>query len=454
MGGHLCGVFGLGFVLSVSLCGVESTLADDLKINDRVEQVGRATAAETARPGPTAAGITDTSCIEFTEDSFGATGVVASRSDTNPTGVTALRVAERVEFFNTGAITQLRWLGYYRALTGGVFGECDAFPPDAFTVRILGDNGGLPDDDNVLFEISQATNPGVFSVMDSPLVNTPIGFRPVREHTLTFNPPLAIDSIDPIYVEIVNSTEPGTCFWWYRSGPPGDGFSWSDDFTDWDDGDENDFDFAYCFSFSPDEPMAFPPTADFFLADVSDPETGCCNFGFEVRNRNSPGTGALTEFYVAVHKGPGAGNCEDISDISPPPLWDVEFCDAWDNGYVVYRFTGGFLAEQDTTLGRIRVDRNGEEVVLDDLNTVPANGIIGWASSDTVSGGALCGTGQFGPLAGQSGEWGDGDGSVCFVEPIPALGGFGQIGLLVLICVGGVLALRAGSSRFGVVNEG
>lgn len=200
--------------------------------------------------------------------------------------------------------------------------------------------------------------------------------------------------------------------------------------------------------------MAFAPSINVFLTDVSDPETGCCNFGFEVRNRNSPGVGALTEFYAAFHKGTGNTNCEDLSHISPPPLWNVEFCDAWDNGYVVYRFFDGFLAEQDTTLGRIRADRNGsEDFVLDDNHTVPADGIIGWASSDTASGGALCGSGQFGPLMGQSGEWGESESSVCFIEPIPALSGFGQIGLLALICVGGVLALRAGTNRRNVVAE-
>jgi hypothetical protein len=121
----------------------------------------------------------------------------------------------------------------------------------------------------------------------------------------------------------------------------------------------------------------------------------------------------------------------------------VSFCEDWSNDNIaVFSFTGGSIPEQQTTFGQIRVTVNGDTPVdlgpgddPESMNIVEPSAIRGWASQESP--GLSCGTGDFGPLAGQLGEWGPPGNGICALEPIPSLSATGKLLLTALVILGG-----------------
>ncbi len=404
-------------------------------------------------------GETPTTCLVFDDQTYGAGGTIATTSDLSP----QFTSADLFQFNSFGTVPQLQWVGYYRAFNNPGFSVCDEpLPPDNFTVRILGALNGLPDEDNVLFEITQAGNPELFA---SEVQGLMIGERVLMLYTLTFPEPFVIDTLEPMFLNVVNESLPvGPCRWFWRTAPPGDSQSWSDDLSDgtgWDDADLNDFDLAYCFTFLPGGEEIFPPRVTLDRVGPADVDTGCCQFRYNVRNRNAPGAGNdISEFYIEFNKGTGAAECEGIENITPPVGFQVETCEDWADGKVVYRFFGGDLQPQASTFGQIRIAVNGEEPVTVMIRNsesgeieeqfIAANGVRAWASQSDGAG--LCGNGEFGPGVGQQGDWSLGQDGLCALQPIPAMASVTRAALFGAIIVGGLLVLR--SRSLAVVHAG
>ncbi len=403
--------------------------------------------AQGSNPG--VAGESPTSCIMHDDQTYGVLGTIGVFSDLNPgTGFpTPSKGGDSFQFLSLGEITKIEWYGYYRNFDGAAFSSCGVQPDDNFTIQILGDAGGFPDDGNILFEVTQAGDPANFNTgLDTGLG---IGDRIFLRNEYNLPAPFQVQTLEPMWFVVFNDTVDGNCLWWYRPGPPGDASSGTDDFTGWDGADiDNDFDFAYCMTFESSGPTSFPPSVQFDLAGPVDVETGCCEFTYTVRNRNSPGVGfELNEFYVTMHKGEGPNSCESLGDITPPAGFDVEFCEPWSDGVVVYRFFGGNLPPQEETFGFIRTTVNGENPVLVMVNDpeggdpieqeITIHTIRAWGSQENDGG--ACGAGSFGPFAGQTGIWSSGDNGICDIEPIPAMNGAVKVSLAMILLIGGAL---------------
>ncbi len=401
---------------------------------------------------PSAAGDTDSSCQE--PDQAGAGGILAVTSDIEA----GFLAADNFRFLTPGEVTQIDWWGLWIDPPPDAFEDCSPFGVNNFRVRILGDNNGVPDNDNIITVLTQA---------DGNLTNAPTGalIGGFPEIQWTFVPTTPIElPLDEYWLEVANEAADGTtCFFFWEAVSGFDESSAGED-----DGDgvydpdevgpappaENDFDLSYCLTFESSGAQQVVPGAEIFLTDVSDPETGCCNYGVVVENRNTPAPGfQIEEFYVAISKGDGASDCEDITLVTPPPGFDVEFCEPWDSGLVVYRFFGGFLEPQDETFFRVSAGRNGEEdtsvmarvVVGEDIvteeQTIFAQGVRAWASQSDPAG--ACGSGNFSPL-GTIGDWSRGEDSICRIEPIPAMGQTTKIALACLfVGMGFVLVMRS-----------
>ncbi len=385
-----------------------------------------------------AAGDSGTTCQESDQAGQGAMGTLAVNSDTEA----GLRAADNFRFLTGGTVSQIEWQGVWLIPPPNGFADCVADGINNFTVRILGDDNGVPDETNVIFDLPQS----VGTLTDMQTGNILAGLTPEIRWTFVLNTPIDLP-LDDYHVEITNAAPVGTeCFFFWETAPPGDGASAQEDDGDGDYGpddlDGNDYDLAYCMTFSSGGAERITPDVDIFLNDLSDPETGCCNYGFDIENRNTPAPGfEITEFYLAVSKGDGGPDCEDLANVTPPPGFDVEFCEPWANGTTVLRFFGGFLAPQETAFGRIAGSRNGDtdtlvmarvvvgEDIVTEEQTILADGVRAWATQSDAAG--ACGSGNFSPF-GTSGDWSRGDDTVCFIEPIPALG---QMTKIVLACL-------------------
>lgn len=401
-----------------------------------------------AQNQPQAAGDSDTSCQEPDQAGHGAGGTLASSSDTEQ----GLRSADNFRFLTGGEVSQIDWWGVWLIPPPTGFADCSAQGVNNFTIRILADNDGTPDGLNVIHTLTMADG----TLTDVQTGNVIAGLTPEIQWTFVLNNPIDLP-LDDYHIEITNAApEGGDCFFFWSTAPPGDGASHQDDEGDGEyDGTElNDFDFAYCMTFKSGGAQRITPNADIFLTDVSDPETGCCNYGYTIENRNSPAPGfEITEFYLAISKGDGDTTCEDLSNVTPPPGFEVEFCEPWTNGTTVLRFFGGFLAPQETTFGRIAASRNGDmdttvmarvvigEDIVEQEQIVPADGVRAWATQSDAAG--ACGSGNFSPL-GTAGDWSPGEDGICFVEPIPAMGQLTKIALAcLLVGMGFVLVTRS-----------
>lgn len=390
-------------------------------------------------------------CTAFDALGHGAGGILAVISDARffpPAFPNGARGAERFIFPSTGTVTQLQWVGYYRGFNGTAFSQCtNSVEPDNFTVRLVGDVDGLPDDNNVLFQYLQPSNPALLAREELGIV---IGGRVLILYTLTFSPPLQITNTAPKHLIIFNRTLAGNCAWLWRSAPAGDMTStYDDEFDTWDDMDEQDFDMAYCFG----DLVGPTPSVRLDRLGPVDVDTGCCNFVYTVRNLNPPGGGALSTFFLALNKGTGEAACENLASISPPTGFTASFCEPWTNGRAVIRFSGGSLPAQAETFGQIRTTVNGDNPIMVTVRepvtnnpvveTIGADEIRGWASHTNPM--ALCGTGLFGPQVGQEGDWSAGAPGACAIEPVPSLTAGAKWVLMAFLVGGGVLIV--GRSR-------
>jgi len=335
---------------------------------------------------------------------------------------------------------------------------------DDWTIRYYLSENGLP---GTLIKEFLNVGPnvagGTFSRTDTnnPM-NTGIGPLIVYESTYTFAAVdrIAIDAIQEYWVEIVsNNSTSGCTFCWMVSDP-----SWDLDslfhsglVTVYDrdannaETDVNAYDRAMCQDFCPQEALPAVPDVTLERVGLAEQGTGCCTFKYIVKSRNPPQAGPITEFWLAIDRGDGDGRCgEDLTEITPPAGWTVDFCKPWTiNGQAIYRFTGGSISEGNTAFGSITVQVNDEkENVLDATNTVPPFGIRAWAGQPLQPDELTC-TLASGPLAGEAGSFSDGSDGICTIHPIPSTSALGKAALVTLLIAGGVaLVMR---SRRGVI---
>ncbi len=437
------------------ICGVLSLAVGASWAHAQSERFLRLTdpaARANAASQPAAAGDSDTSCQLPNQDANGESGILATPCD----GEIPLFCAENFRFLTPGEITQIEWWGVYLDPFDG-FDDCSPIGTQNFTIRILRSDNGVPNEEDVIASFAQADGTFSFEATGEIIGDLTPEFR----FTFTPDEPITVP-LDDYYLEIFNTSPEGSmCFWYWTTAPPGDESSAQEDEGDgdYDAGDvglpDNDFDVAHCLEFESAGAQQATPAAEIFLTDPSDPESGCCNYGFTIENRNTPAPGLeITEFYLAVSKGTPdaeAPACEDITNVTPPPGFDVEFCEPWADGTTVLRFSGGFLEPQDTVFGRISAGRNGDEdvtvmarvvvggEVVEQEQTILAQGVRAWASQTDPAG--ACGTGNFSPL-GTIGDWSVGEDSVCFIEPIPALGGTSKVALAVIFAGLGLVLVR------------
>ncbi len=400
-------------------------------------------------------GDTDTSCQENPDDGANG-GTICVFSDLTGVGlgkeptVASVVVAERFHVESNGQLTGVTWWGFMVERAGeNSVNDCtlDIAPSseDNWFIRYYVDDGfGLPDTDNI---VAVFNDPAGITRIDTGV--DPFGLVSEMEMHFDFPEPIDVECGTLYHVEIYSNYTFNDCYFCWQSAPPGDFQSLQADFDpsvddfplyNLDDG-LSDFDVAQCHDFTSSGAESNLPTATLQRVAVPDVETGCCTFRYVVRNNNCIGTGGeIDEFYVAFAKGDAPDGCETIADIAAPFGWQMEMCEPWsEDGRAIFRFTGAVLGEQASTFGQIKTQVNGiSEVFLDANNAVPPHSIRAWASSDAVAGQA-CGTGSFGPLLSETGEWGLGRNGECDLEPIPAMDPTGKLALMLALSVGGML---------------
>ncbi len=379
-------------------------------------------------------GETPTSCQE-NPDNDAVGGTVCGFADA--TAGAGLQIAERFSTVTSGEIATMKWWGFF-AQTAAPAGDCgiDTAPPvnDKWTIRYyLDDGNGFPGD--LVAEFVEL--PAVTRIDTGADVGTGIGPLSVLEMEATFPEAVQIEGGLFYHVEISSNYDFNDCFFCWQVAPPGDTVALQgtigepytvDDFTE--------YDVAQCQGFFSGGGGQLPPSIALDLIHPPDVDTSCCQFKYRVRNRNTPGFGALTTFYMAIARGNAPAGCEDITDITPPVGFTVSFCEDWSNNDIaIFKFDGGNLVEQDSTFGQIRTRVNGSvDLILDVDNVVRANGIRAWGSQSNP--GLACGTGAFGPFG--NGIWNDGADGRCPFEPIPSLSIAGKGFLLLVVVAGGV----------------
>ncbi len=411
----------------------------------------------TGEGGAPEVGDTTTSCQE-NPDNDAIEGIICTFADLTAVGLgddpvpLSLSIADNFEVESNGQLTGVTWWGFMVERAGpGAVNDCtlNIAPSenDLWSIRYYTDDGfGFPDPEGIIAEFEVAgTDPG-FTRIDTG--EDPFGLVSKMEIHYDFPEPLPILCGVNYHAEIYSNYTFNDCYYCWQPAPPGDARSLQTDFDpdtedlpNYDVKDENIYDMSLCQDFEPAGAEANLPRVALSLVRPPDVETGCCEIRYTVENGNCVGLGAIQTFFVAFAKGNASNECEDLMSISAPNGWNVAFCEEWSSqGRSVYRFSGGSLGELQSTSGMIRTRVNGPtDIILDANNAVPAFGIRAWASDDILAGNA-CGTGQFGPLVGENGEWGEGRNVLCPFAPIPSMSTPGK-GLLVLLVAGGGLFL-------------
>ncbi len=430
----------LGVVVAC-IAAVSQSFAADAPVKS-----DRAFYAENYTPGQMPEGETPTLCQQVDPPNPGNGGTICSFADeTSSAG--ALKVAESFTTITNGDVIALDWEMLLLSNVGG-FANCDLntgpVENDLINIRYyLDDGNGFPGDLVAEFLDITSADAGYSRVDTGDDIAAAGGFDLFRVRYV-FPTPIPIEGGLIYHTEVWSNYTFNDCFACAMTAPPGDATSFAallpDDYTV---DDINEWDLALCQDFVSGGGGQLPPTVMFERIGAPDVDTGCCQFRYNVRNRNTPGFGALTEFYVAISRGDSPGGCEDLSNITPPIGWSVSSCDDWgDDNMAIFRFTGGSLAEQATTFGQIRLSVNGPVPTnLDAENTVAAFGILGWGSQDMLE--PSCAGGNVGPIGGL-GEWSSSNFGLCALEPIPSFSTSGKLALTLLVVVGGAfLVLRS-----------
>jgi hypothetical protein len=386
------------------------------------------------------------------------------------------RVADDFFFLADTEIRGITWWGLFARPEGGDFPECDlAYLPtsdDNWTVRYFMDDNGQP---GTLIREFVGLNPAVTTgtytrtLIDDVLIGTEVGLFGKFEMTYTFDVAdrFQLNGFETYWVEIYSDFANECFFCWETASPNWDLYSLTATFADpydpTNDPDQiNEFDMAQCQDVCFLEAVPNPPGVRLEFVDSTPvDEEECCTFRYIVENRNSPGAGPVTKFYMAVHRGDDdKADCgEDLSEITPPVGYAVSYCEGWrtragaDNSdWVIYEFdpVGGEIPELGEVFGSLRIRVNDHEPndLEGDLpeDIVPAFGIRAWGSQHAY-GDTFCGSGEnFDPLLPNQDEfgqaiWSDGSDGLCAnddgepLRPIPASTAIGK-GLLAIFFIG------------------
>jgi len=168
-------------------------------------------------------------CQNPDQEGHGAAGTLAATSDLNPNA--GFRVADNFSAETGGVIENVCWWGVYIDFAAGVV-PCDPGPGDNFTITYYNDDAG-------------GSVPGtIFSGPHTVTVNAKFatgnllaGFVPEIQFEGSHEPVEV--GTDCLWIEIVNDTMGGDCFWLWDTAPPGDGAG-SQDFA------PTDYDLAWC----------------------------------------------------------------------------------------------------------------------------------------------------------------------------------------------------------------
>lgn len=420
---------------------------------------------------PSARGTTETSC-QVNESNLRypdpKTGTTCASSDLTAvrfmTGEpTSFYVAESFSFLCDAEITGLTWWGFFIEIPeANEFINCtlDAAPADQdhWTIRYYRDDGSAFPDVGLPGELlAEFVDPPGITRIDTG--EDPFdGLLSKMEMHFDLPTSLSIAAAEIIHLEIVSNYTLNDCFFCWQTAPPGDSISLQRAGQEQDytlDG-AADFDVAHCQDFSSEGGAVNPPLITPSFQHIPNPMTGCCTMRFAVQNRNCMGVEPIDTFYVAFARGNGAPACEDIADVSAPAGWTAEICEPWNEGRAIYKFTGAALGDLQTTFGMIRTTVNGITAHrLDPSNAISTKSILMWVSQDPL-GETLCGSGTFGPLNDELGEWSGGRNAACPFAPIPAMTLGGKAVLVLLLTVAGtllVLRCRRGPDRAAAINH-
>jgi hypothetical protein len=149
------------------------------------------------------------------QQGHGGSGTLAATSDLNPNA--GYRVAEAIHTNGAGSISSLCWWGIY--FNFSTFTDCGPGPGDHFTVTYYNDDAG-------------GTTPG--SLRAGPFSVTAVksatgnvlcaGTTCIGEWQYeTTHAPVSVSSGECLWVEIVNNTQTGSCYWLWDAAPAGDG---------------------------------------------------------------------------------------------------------------------------------------------------------------------------------------------------------------------------------------
>jgi len=380
------------------------------------------------------------------------------------------------------------------------FGPCDdaLITNDDWDIRYYLDDGPNGEPGTIVAEflgIGPGVGPGTFTRTLVPNRFMGTGIGQLQMYTMTYEFDLAdrfnVESFlaQTYYVEVSPSTNGDCSFCWEVGETAADSFSMSKDVEDpWDANldangngvpdQPNDFDLNQCQDFCSSGPLPNPPEITLETAPAepfggvgtSGPVTAdeCCTFRYTVRNTNGPGAGAVTRFFMAIHRGdddqPSCG--DDLSAITPPPGYTVSICQPCildspsGSNWAVYKFEGSSIAEGDSISGHIKIRVNDvTENTLDAGGTdqiVQAFGIRAWGSQ-AQTGDTECGNpGNFNPFNNpQNVVWSGGNDGFCTTDgttdgdplrPIPSGTTLGKA-LLALLLIGGGVWLVMRSQR-------
>lgn len=117
--------------------------------------------------------------------------------------------------FSTGAATTIRSAQFW----GGYWSSGAVPAAESFTVRVYGDNGGLPNGGNLI----GTSGVNIFSRIDTGFNHNSPSSADIWEWTVDLLSPISIAGPGNYWFSVVSATHPGVNFFWQESGVDGAG---------------------------------------------------------------------------------------------------------------------------------------------------------------------------------------------------------------------------------------
>lgn len=153
------------------------------------------------------------------------------------------KVADNFLSFTGGQITRVCWWGLYKFRSGSTWQACTYVPDDDFTITFYSSADNRPD--AVLAQYSNIKLTGGDYTLSRTATGRNVVDVPEYKYEVTGLPPVSIPAGDCVWIEIVNNTSAGDCWWlWETQSNAGDGWgaAWEWNYYRW----YSDIDLSFC----------------------------------------------------------------------------------------------------------------------------------------------------------------------------------------------------------------